>query len=232
MRAFRLFMRLTVYYLAVSAIVYTAVALQPNLSEFLPIGGAESLLTGPTNDPFRPIEIGADQVSGLSESIMWLLIAVIGALLTILPVSWTYMAIRNRDEYDQSLVETIIILPIAVTSIVIIVHNSLALAFSLAGIVGGVRFRNTLKSSGDALYILLAIGIGLSAGIGAMEIAVVMSMAFNYCFLALWITDYGARKGTHRYMRRTNKKNHNGDVSSEAEPDSQSKPDLNEPVSG
>ncbi|MBL4620720.1 MAG: DUF4956 domain-containing protein, partial [Marinicaulis sp.] len=119
-----------------------------------------------------------------------------------------YMAIRNRDEYDQSLVETIIILPIAVTCIVIIVHNSLALAFSLAGIVGGVRFRNTLKSSGDALYILLAIGIGLSAGIGAMEIAVVMSLVFNYCFLVLWITDYGAKKGTHRYMRHTDKKPH------------------------
>jgi Domain of unknown function (DUF4956) len=206
MRVFHLFIRLTLYYSAVSAIVYTAVTLQPGLQEFLPIGGAESLLSGPSNDPFESIEIGATRVSNFGESLVWLSIAVIGALLTVLPVSWTYMAIRSRDEYDQSLVETIIILPIAVTSIVIIVHNSLALAFSLAGIVGGVRFRNTLKSSGDALYILLAIGIGLSAGIGAMEIAIVMSMTFNYCFLILWMTDYGAKKGVHRYMRRNQKK--------------------------
>lgn len=217
MRAFRLLLRLTLYYVAVSATVYTMVTLQPSLSEFMPIGGAQALLSGPSNDPFEAIEIGADEVSNLTESLAWLIIAVIGALLTIIPVSWTYMAIRNRDEYDQSLVETIIILPIAVTSIVIIVHNSLALAFSLAGIVGGVRFRNTLKSSGDALYILLAIGIGLSAGIGAMEIAVVMSMAFNYCFLVLWVTDYGARKGTHRYMRRTHKKHHHGKAESVAD---------------
>jgi len=208
MRAYRLFMRLTVYYVAISAIVYAAVTLKPDLLEFLPLGGAESLLSGPAGDPFEAIEIGATSVSNFGESLIWLLIAVFGALLTIVPVSWTYMAIRNRDEYDQSLVETIIILPIVVTCIVIIVHNSLALAFSLAGIVGGVRFRNTLKSSGDALYILLAIGIGLSAGIGAMEIAVVMSLVFNYCFLVLWITDYGAKKGTHRYMRHTDKKPH------------------------
>ncbi len=71
------------------------------------------------------------------------------------------------------------------------VHNSLALAFSLGGIVAVVRFRNTLKSTGDALYILVAIGIGLAAGVGAMEIAIVMSVAFNYCFLILWISDYG-----------------------------------------
>lgn len=203
MRAFRLFFRLTIYYLCVTGIVYSGVVMFPGLSEFLPIGGAESLLSGPGGDPFESIEIGATRVATLGDSLIWLFIAVAGALLTIVPVSWTYMEIRKRDEYDQSLVETIIILPIAVTSIVVIVHNSLALAFSLAGIVGGVRFRNTLKSSGDALYILLAIGIGLSAGIGAMEIAVVMSMAFNYAFLVLWITDYGARKGAHRYMRKT-----------------------------
>lgn len=208
MRAVRLFIKLTVYYLSVTGVVYTAVSLFPGLIEFIPIGGAETLLSGPSNDPFESIEIGATSVGTLQESVLWLVIAVVGALLTILPVSWTYMAIRKRDEYDQSLVETIMILPIAVTSIVIIVHNSLALAFSLAGIVGGVRFRNTLKSSGDALYILLAIGIGLSAGIGAIEIALVMSMAFNYCFLILWATDFGAKKGTHRYMRRTSAHHH------------------------
>ena len=87
----------------------------------------------------------------------------------------------------------------------IVVHNSLALAFSLAGIVGGVRFRNSLKSSGDALYILLAIGIGLSAGIGAIEIALVMSIVFNYVFLALWGADYGALHGAHRYLRKKKK---------------------------
>ena len=208
MRAYRLLLRLTVYYVAVSAIVYVGVKLFPGLSDFLPLGGAESLLRGAGDDPFDSIEIGASRVSTLVDSLIWLVIAICGAILTILPVSWTYMAIRDRDEYDQSLVETIIILPIAVTAIVIIVHNSLALAFSLAGIVGGVRFRNTLKSSGDALYILLAIGIGLSAGIGAMEIAIVMSIAFNYCFLTLWVTDYGAKKGAHRYMRKTHKKHH------------------------
>jgi len=208
MRAVHLFVRLTAYYLAVSATVFAAVTLFPDMQEFLPIGGAEALLGGPSDDPFESIEIGATRVSNLGDSVIWLMIAAMGALLTVLPVSWTYMAIRSREEYDQSLVETIMILPIAVTSIVLIVHNSLALAFSLAGIVGGVRFRNTLKSSGDALYILLAIAIGLSAGIGAMEIAVIMSMAFNYCFLVLWVSDYGARKGGHRYMRKTQKKHH------------------------
>ena len=89
------------------------------------------------------------------------------------------MSVRSGDEYDQSLVNTILILPMVVTGIVIIVQNSLALAFSLAGIAGAVRFRNSLKSSGDALFILLAVAIGLSAGIGAVELAAVISIALQ-----------------------------------------------------
>lgn len=208
MRTMRLFLWLTAYYVSVAGIGWILLTLIPGLMEYLPVGGVEALLAAPAEGPFDSIEIGANQVGTLGESFLWLIIATAGALLTALPVSWTYMAIRDRQEYDQSLVETVIILPIAVTGIVIIVHNSLALAFSLAGIVAGVRFRNSLKSSGDALFIFLAIGIGLSAGVGAIELGIVMSVAFNYCFLGLWSADYGGKKGTHRYFR----KNHAGHV--------------------
>jgi phosphotransferase system glucose/maltose/N-acetylglucosamine-specific IIC component len=127
-------------------------------------------------------------------------VAIIAAILVSLPISWTYMAVRGGTDYDQSLVDTIIVLPMVVTGIVIIVQNSLALAFSLAGIAGAVRFRNSLKSSGDALFILLAVGVGLSAGIGAIELAAVISIAFNYCFALLWITEYGEREGMKRFL--------------------------------
>jgi hypothetical protein len=110
------------------------------------------------------------------------------------------MGIRDDEEYDQSLIYTILVLPLVVTGIVIIVQNSLALAFSLAGIAGAVRFRNSLKSSGDALFILLAVATGLSAGIGAVELAAVLTIAFNYFFVALWMTEYGERKGMKRYL--------------------------------
>ncbi len=210
-RVVHLFVKLTIYYASMTALVLGAVALFPQLHAYLPIGGALSRIGDVTKDPFSVIEISASEVSSLTGSLIWMSIGVGGAVLTILPVSWVYMAIRKRSDYDQSLVETIMILPIAVTSLVILVHNSVALAFSLGGIVAVVRFRNTLKSTGDALYILVAIGIGLAAGVGAMEVAIVMSLAFNYCFLILWITDYGGHRGTRRYMRRARKPVHGGD---------------------
>lgn len=198
----RLFYSLTKYYVAVAAVLFVAFLLNPSIRNYLPIGGVEELIAQPTaSGPFDGIEIGGERTGALG-SFVWLIIAVAGALLAALPVSWTYMSIRARNEYNQSLVETIILLPMIVTGIVIVVHNSLALAFSLAGIAAGVQFRNALKSPGDALFILLAIGTGLSAGIGAVELAFVITVAFNYGFLALWMTDYGARDGTRRYLRR------------------------------
>jgi hypothetical protein len=201
MRASRLLVQLTVYYFVIGLVILVAVKVWPDLRGYLPIGGVEQLITQPAKNPLQASEaVRAAHVGTLGQSLFWLVVAIIGAVMASLPVSWVYMAVRSGEEYDQSLVNTIIVLPMVVTAIVIIVQNSLALAFSLAGIAGAVRFRNSLKSSGDALFILLAVAIGLSAGIGAIELAAVISIAFNYCFAMLWITEYGERAGMKRFL--------------------------------
>ena len=201
MRASKLLLEITAYYLVIAFALFVAMKLWPDLRNWLPIGGVEQLITQPSKNPLEASEtIRAAHVANFGQSVFWLVVAIIAAIVVSLPVSWVYMAVRQGQEYDQSLVNTIIVLPMVVTGIVIIVQNSLALAFSLAGIAGAVRFRNSLKSSGDALFILLAVGIGLSAGIGAIELAAVISIAFNYCFALLWITEYGEREGMKRFL--------------------------------
>jgi hypothetical protein len=113
------------------------------------------------------------------------LLITFGALLLSLPVAWVYTFTR-RFRFDPSLVQSIIILPMVVAGIVLIVKNSVALAFSLAGIVGGVRFRNTLKDPQDAVYIFLALSIGLAAGVRASDVALVSSFLFNVIVLIVW----------------------------------------------
>jgi hypothetical protein len=201
MRASRLLVQLTAYYLIIGLVIIVAIKIWPDFRGYLPIGGVEQLIAQPSKNPLEATDaIRAQHVGNLGDSLFWLVVAILGALVAALPVSWVYMAVRSGDEYDQSLVNTIIVLPMVVTGIVIIVQNSLALAFALAGIAGAVRFRNSLKSSGDALFILCSVAIGLSAGIGAVELAAVISIALNYTFAALWITEYGERKGMKRYL--------------------------------
>lgn len=202
MRARRLLLSLTVYYLLIGLLVFIAIQVFPHAREWLPIGGVQDLVSQPSKaTALQVAEVAQNAHTGtMSQSLFWLTVAIFGALLAALPVSWTYMAVRSGAEYDQSLVSTIVILPMVVTGIVIIVQNSLALAFSLAGIAGAVRFRNSLKSSGDALFILMSVGIGLASGIGAVELAALASVLFNYTFAFLWLSEYGERAGMKRYL--------------------------------
>jgi hypothetical protein len=117
--------------------------------------------------------------------------AALGALALALPVAWVHMFTR-RLRYDPSLVQAIIILPIVVAGVVLVVKNSLALAFALAGIVAGVRFRQKLNEPQDAVYVLLALGVGLAAGVQALDVALAVSAIFNIVVLALWRYDLGA----------------------------------------
>jgi hypothetical protein len=118
--------------------------------------------------------------------------AVISAFLLAVPVAFTYVRTRSSLKYDQSLVQTVIMLPVVVTSILIVVANSLALAFSLAGIVAAVRFRNNLKDTRDAVYIFAAIGIGFACGVGVLVIAAFLSIFFCVLELLLWKLDLTA----------------------------------------
>jgi hypothetical protein len=200
MNATRLIVQLVIYYLLLVGGMWLVLTINPDLRGYLPVGGAEALIKGASKSATLEAAQTAASVKNLGASLGWMGVAILGALVTALPVSWVYMATRTSEEYDQSLISSIVILPVVVTSIVIVVQGSLALAFALGGIAGAVRFKNSLKSSGDALYILLSVGIGLAAGIGAVELAFVMSCAFNLCFVILWITEYGEREGMKRYM--------------------------------
>ena len=201
MRATKLLIQLTVYYAILFGGAWLVIHNNPAMQSYLPIGGAEALInSGAGKSNTLQAVAQAQEVKTLGQSLGWMAVAILGALITSLPVTWVYMSTRTADEYDQSIISTILILPSVVTSIVVVVQHSLALAFALGGIAGAVRFKNSLKSSGDALYILLSVGIGLAAGIGAVELALVMSIAFNYCFVTLWITEYGEREGMKRFM--------------------------------
>jgi len=118
-------------------------------------------------------------------------LAMIGALALVIPVARVYMLTKQRQGYDPSVVQTVILLPVAVAGIVAVVQNSLALAFSLAGLAAAVRFRNTLKDTKDAVYIFVAMGVGLAAGAQALALCFVMTVIYNISVVTLWALNVG-----------------------------------------
>lgn len=162
----------------------------PGLAEYLPIGGISELAASNV-ETFEPIYTSAERTVLSATAPLHLLIASVGAIILTVPISWAYIITSRVRRIDQSFLQTIIILPIVVTGIAMIVVNSLALAFSLAGVVAAVRFRFALDQPSDAMYIFVGIGVGLGAGIGALGIANVISMVFVFATLFIWRLEYG-----------------------------------------
>ena len=144
--------------------------------------GVRDVLSGGGGTPLFSAPVGLP----ISE-----VFAMASAFVLMLPVAWIYILTRQRKGFRQSVVQTLVILPIVVAGVVFMVKNSLALAFSLGGIVAAVSFRNTLRDTKDAVYIFLATGVGLAAGIQSVAFAAALSITFNAVILILWWTDFG-----------------------------------------
>ena len=162
----------------------------PGLGEYLPIGGIDDL-PGANIDSFEPVYTSVERNLLTSIAPIRLLLASVGAMIITVPVSWVYFITSRTRRIDQSFLQTIMVLPLLVTGIAMIVLNSIALAFSLAGVVAAVRFRFSLAQPSDAMYIFVAIGIGLGSGIGALGIAYVISLTFVLATLLIWKLEYG-----------------------------------------
>ena len=119
-------------------------------------------------------------------------VALILAFGVTLPITWVYRWTRPGKKYNQSFAHTLLVIPIAIALIVFLVKGSLALAFSLAGIVAAVRFRTALSQPMDAVYMLMAIGIGLATGTQHTSVAYLASLIFVIIALGAWRSNFGA----------------------------------------
>ena len=175
--------RLVLYYLAVGAVLLLVTAVFPERPvDAVPRPAAPA-------DPAAALEWFRQEVAVFPDGApRWVdaVVQMFGAFLLAVPLAFTYVRTRTRVKFDRSLIQTVIVLPVVVTAILVVVRDSLALAFSLAGIVAAVRFRNTLKESGDSVYIFCSIGVGFATGIHALSVAAVLSVCFVAIELALW----------------------------------------------
>jgi Domain of unknown function (DUF4956) len=185
--------RVAAYYVLLGAATALALQVFPGLAAvFSAERLAEVSATSSHSDPLLDALGGAPPAMAPPVALaVTTALCMIGSFLLMLPVTWVYILTRQKKGFRQSVVQTLIILPIVVAGVVLLVKNSIALAFSLGGIVAAVSFRNTLRDTKDAVYIFLAIAVGLASGVQVMSAAAVMSIIFNLVILIFWYTDFG-----------------------------------------
>ncbi len=202
--------RLVVYYLAWLLALGGIFHLFPQILIYVSqererVQGRERLFEGEQGDLEKIKEGVATLVEGnLTEVLLMVtfvdpartipvMVALAMAFWVTLPITWLYRWTRPRKKYSQSFAHTLLVIPIAISLVVFLVKDSIALAFSLAGIVAAVRFRTSLEEPMDSVYMLMAIGIGLAAGTQLILVAYLASLVFVILTLCVWKSNFGAQ---------------------------------------
>jgi hypothetical protein len=198
----QLITRLVIYYGIFLTVVVLLLIANSELLRYMPFSGNDALdrvdfevtetsIRMPrelldTSVPTREI---TPELVGVS--ILFLAGTLLTTILVMIPVTWTYTATRFEAGPSKVFVRALILLPIAATAVVLLIQDSLALAFGLAALVAAVRFRVSLPEAIDGIYIFVAICVGLAAGVGFMGVGLMMTLIFSLTNAILWQLDYG-----------------------------------------
>jgi uncharacterized membrane protein YhiD involved in acid resistance len=75
--------------------------------------------------------------------------------------------------------------------VMMVIGNSLARAFGLAGAMSIIRFRTVVKDTRDTAYVFFALGAGMAAGSGNLKIALIGTLLVGFFIGILHWTRHG-----------------------------------------
>jgi hypothetical protein len=137
----RLLVVLCAYFVVVIGAVFTVSTLNPQLLPYFPLGGNDVMeivgVDGDDQSFFDRLESSRDVESepATSQQIgmlaLFLGLSLGGTVVVMLPVSWTYAAIKREVGYRKSFARALIVLPIIASTTVLLIQNNLALAGDL-----------------------------------------------------------------------------------------------------
>ena len=125
---------------------------------------------------------------------MNILLSLFSAVVLTLPIALIYMKTRQKEGYQQSLVQTFILIAITVASVMLLIGNNIARAFGLIGAVTIIRFRTKVKDPKDTTFLFLCIAIGMSCGLRLYYIGIITTIFISCIQLLLWKIDFGKSK--------------------------------------
>lgn len=95
------------------------------------------------------------------------------ALLCGLLISWIYRRTYRGPGYSVSFVNSIVLLAMITSLVIMVIGNNLARAFGLVGAMSIIRFRTPIKDTHDIVYIFFGLAAGMAAGVGYHKIAII-----------------------------------------------------------
>ena len=130
-----------------------------------------------------------------------LLVSLGFSLMMGLMISSVYINTHNTHNPSQSFSITLVVLPAVISVIILLVGNSVARAFSLAGAFSIIRFRSAPGDPKDITYVLISMALGLSCGMGYLLYSLVTAAVICGAIFLLDAVKYGQAGATGKLLK-------------------------------
>ena len=130
--------------------------------------------------------------NGATISLFDVLINIILSIVLGLMITMVYKLTYKGYAYSVSFVNTLVMLTMITTIVIMVIGNNLARAFGLVGAMSIIRFRTAVKDSFDIAFVFFALAAGMAAGSGNHVIGIVGCVSVSLFVMVLHLTKYGS----------------------------------------
>ena len=115
--------------------------------------------------------------------------------------AWVYRHTHRGTSYSQSFAQTLILMGMVTSLIMLIIGSNIARAFSLVGALSVIRFRNAVKETRDVGFMFLAMAVGMACGTRFYLLASFATAVMGAVLVLMYKVDLFSKKTTERLLR-------------------------------
>src|SRR5690625_1269742 len=105
-------------------------------------------------------------------------------------ITYLYRWTHKGAAYQVSFVRSLILLAMITAVVMMVIGNNRARAFGLVGAMSIIRFRTALKDTQDIVFVFFSLSIGLAAGVGYRQLALLSTIVIGLTILLLARTNF------------------------------------------
>jgi len=107
-------------------------------------------------------------------------------------ISVIYRSTYKGYSYSASFVNTLVIIAMVTSIVIMVIGDNLARAFGLVGAMSIIRFRAAVKDTRDIAFVFFSLAAGMAAGAGNRMIGLTGCFAVGAVILILYFANYGS----------------------------------------
>ncbi len=114
-----------------------------------------------------------------------------------------YRLVYRGANYSVTYVNSLVLLALVSSVVVVVIGNNVARAFGLVGALSVIRFRTVVRDTLDLVFIFLSLAVGMACGVGMNAVAVIGTVAGGAVILALTFTHFSAPRRRQHLLQIT-----------------------------